>query len=245
MPKYLQRLIASVRGRLYGLKSKSIRELPFDALLNGEFKQLVHSGFNTDWLVELGIKPRVIVDLGSFDGGDAYRFKKTFPSARVVTVEADPTRYKIVKDTLMGEDIETFNYAACAIDAEIDWYTSTIDGEINAQGSIYQHSEAYKKKFPTVKQTSEPCKVLGRRFDTFAKEQEINQIDLLHMDIEGAEHNVLQTLGDARPKLIYLEWRAGFFQGKACGPDSEALLKSMNYKLILKKTADRMYIFSE
>lgn len=241
----LKRLIARARARKYGLLSRSIGEQEFNVLLSGKQIKFAHSGFNTDWLTELGITPKVIVDLGSFDGGDAYRFKETYPAARVVTVEADPTRYKIAKDNLLDLGIETLNYAACATDGEIDWYVSTIDTEPNAQGSIYKHTADFKKKFPFVKQANEPCKVMGRRFDSFTKEQSINQIDLLHMDIEGAEHNVLLTLGAIRPKLIYMEWRERYFQGKVCGPETDALLKSMGYQLILMKSVDRMYLFTE
>jgi len=237
----LKRLLAAIRGRLYGLRSKDIRERPFTITVNGAEKEIFHSAFNTNWLAELNINPKTIIDLGSFDGGDAYRFKEAFPSARVITVEADPSRYDIVKENLAGQNIEIVNYAACSTDGDIDWYVSTIDGEPNAQGSIFKHADAYRKKFPMVEQAKEPCKVPGRRFDTIAKELSAVEIDLLHMDIEGAEHNVLQTLGHIRPRLIYMEWREGFFQGKACGPETEALLDSMNYKLILQKTADRLY----
>lgn len=237
----ISRILAKLRGRAYGLRSKDIKERPFVIPVNGVDTELFHSAFNTNWFSELGITPNTIVDLGAFDGGDPYRFKDTFPNARVVTVEADPSRYSIVQENLSGQDIEIVHCAACAIDGDIDWYPATIDGEANAQGSIFQHSDAYKSKFPMVKQAQNPSKVPGKRFDTMALELGIDSIDLLHMDIEGAEHNVLMTLGDHLPTLIYLEWREGLFHGKACGPETEALLHEKGYKLILRKTADRLY----
>jgi FkbM family methyltransferase len=237
----IKRALAHMRGRTYGLKSKDIRERPYEIIVNGQAKTLFHSAFNTDWLPELGITPDTIVDLGSFDGGDAYRFKATFPDARVITVEADPTRHAIVSENLSGQEIEIANHAACGTDGDIDWYPAAIDGQADAQGSIFKHTEAYQKKFSQVEQAKTPDKVAGKRFDTFAKEANIETVSLLHMDIEGAEHSVLQTLGPVRPRLIYLEWREGFFQGKACGPETEAMLADMGYKLILQKTADRLY----
>ena len=240
-----KRLLASIRGRGYGLQSKDIKERPFEIKVNGAKRQVFHSAFNANWLSELDIKPKTIIDLGSFDGGDAYRFKKAFPSARVITVEADPTRYEIVKENLSDLDIEVLNYAVCSTDGDIDWYVSTIDGEPKAQGSIFKHTDAYQKKFPMVEQAEEPLKVQGKRFDTIAKELAITEVDLLHMDIEGAEHHVLRTLGNIRPRLIYMEWREGYFQVKASGPESESFLNSMNYKLILQKTSDRLYYLPE
>ncbi len=237
----LKRAAATLRGYRYGLRSRYIKERPFRATINGRQRELFHSAFNVRWFSELQVVPKTIVDLGSFDGGDAYRFKREFPSARVVTVEADPTRFEIARENLSGEDIEIVNYAACLRDGDINWYVSTIDGEPHAQGSIYKHTATYQRKFPSVEQSIEPCTVRGRRFDTIAAELSITDIDLLHMDIEGAEHTVLQTLGNIRPRLIYLEWREGLFQGKASGPESENLLKAMNYKLVMHKGTDRLY----
>lgn len=239
------RFLAAMSGRRYGLRSKDIKERPYHITVDGNRKELFHSAFNINWFPELKITPHTIIDLGSFDGGDAYRFKDAFPDARVITVEADPTRHAITQDNLSGQDIEIANYAACDTDGDIDWYVSTIDGEPNAQGSIYKHTDAYREKFTSVAQAKTASTVRGRRFDTLAEELSVTQIDLLHMDIEGAEHTVLQSMGKLRPRLIYLEWREGFFHGKACGPDTEALLASMNYKLILKKTADRLYYLPE
>lgn len=241
----LKRFLAIILGRKYGLRSNDIKERPYEVIIDGETKTLFHSAFNTDWLQELGVAPETIVDLGSYDGGDAYRFKARFPSARVITVEADPTRHAIATGNLSGQDIEIANHAACGIDGDIDWYPVLSDGQADAQGSIFKHTEAYQKKFTQVEQSKVPTTVSGKRFDTFAKEMAIETVSLLHMDIEGAEHSVLQTLGPVRPRLIYLEWREGFFQGKACGPETERLLADMGYKLILQKTADRLYFRPE
>lgn len=62
------------------------------------------------------------------------------------------------------------------------------------------------------------------------------------MDVEGAEHTVIETLGDIRPKLIYMEWRKGFFLGSKTGRALEALLASLGYKLIVRLSADRLYM---
>lgn len=237
----LARLSAALRGRRYGLRSKAIGEMAYNADLQGGAAPLYHSAFNLDWFAELGIAPRTIMDLGSYDGGDAYRFKHTFPDARVVTVEADPDRHALVADNLKGQDIELLNVAANNRDGDIDWFPATLGGETDAQGSIFQHTDVYRDKFPMVEQAKDPSKVTGRRFDTMTRELGIDAVDLLHMDIEGAEHTVLMTLGDIRPRLIYLEWREGMFNGEACGPATEALLARHGYKLILRKSADRLY----
>ena len=241
----LDRLITKIRSLRYGMRSKHIKERPFNVTVDGETRQLFHSAFNTAWMGELGIQTKTIVELGSFDGGDAYRFRQDFPDARIVTVEADPTRYGVVQSNLAGQNIEIVNCAACATDGDIDWFVSTVDGEPQAQGSMFQHSQSYQKKFPQVQQSNEPIKVSGRRFDSLAKDLSVTDVDLLHMDIEGAEHNVLKTLGDINPRLIYLEWRQDYFRNTEGSAATEKLLTDRGYKLILLKTSDRLYFLPE
>jgi FkbM family methyltransferase len=236
----LGRVIAALRGRQYGLRSKHIKEKQFEVQVDGKAVSLVHSALNLEWLTELGITPKTIIDLGSYDGGDAYRFKQGSP-ARVITVEADPNRYALVKANLAGQDIEALNFAACSNDGDIEWYPAQIDGETGAQGSIFQHTTVYREKFPMVDQADKPITVAGRRFDSLMAELGVTQVDLLHMDIEGAEHIVLATLGAIRPTLIYLEWREGMFDGESVGPETEKMLASKGYKLIWRNSVDRLY----
>lgn len=234
-------MAAALRGRRFGLRSRPLGDGSYTIDVEGEPVTLYHSPFNLDWITELGLDVRCILELGSYDGGDAYRFRRAFPDARVITVEADPTRHDIVKRNLSGQEIEVVNCAACATDGDVDWYVATIDGAPHAQGSMFRHSESYQRKFPQVQQAATPTKVPGRRFDTLARELSAESIDLLYMDIEGAEHNVLQSLGNIRPRLIYLEWRRDYFEGAGSSAETERLLAEMGYQLILLKKSDRMY----
>ncbi len=237
----MPRLIpARLQLRLNGLKSPRLRERLYEVTVAGAPKSVQHSRFNTNWLREAGLTPRVIVELGAFDGGDAHRFKRAYPDARVITVEADPDRIDIVRHTLQETGVEVFNFAACDTDAPVQFYSARINGETNAQGSMFQHSDTYRKRFPFVEQTA-PIEVEGKRFDTFCAEAGIDHIDLLHMDIEGAELSVLRSIGAIRPTLIYLEWRKDSFKGHEGGESGEALLKRLGYRLIADLGDDRLY----
>jgi len=237
----LNRLISRLKMRLNGLKSPALRERMYRIDVNGTPHEVQHSRFNLNWLPEAGIDPKVIVDLGSFDGGDAWRTKQTFPNARVITVEADPDRINIVRAALAASDVEIYNFAACDQDGPVEWYTATVNGETNAQGSLYQHSDAYQKRFTFVKQAEDPIEVDGKRFDTFCAEAGIDGIDLLHMDIEGAELSVLRSIGKVRPKLIYLEWREDAFRGHEGTASAETLLHDLGYSLLGNLGDDRLY----
>ncbi|MCZ4353762.1 FkbM family methyltransferase [Roseovarius aestuarii] len=237
----LNHMSTYIKMRMNGLTSRPLRERTYDISAGGQVMQVLHSRFNMNWLTELGITPQVLMDLGSFDGGDAWRMKHTFPNARVITVEADPARIEAVRAALVDTDVEVHNFAACDQDSPVPWFSATVDGAVHAQGSLFQHSDAFQKRFKHVTQADTPITVTGKRFDTFCAEIDVTEIDLLHMDIEGAELSVLRSIGNLRPTLIYLEWRENAFKGHGSSADAQSLLDAMGYRLIANLGDDRLY----
>ena len=53
-------------------------------------------GESLDEIIRLCPDPSVIFDIGSYDGGDAVRFKKAFPGAQVYAIEASKERFEQV-----------------------------------------------------------------------------------------------------------------------------------------------------
>src|SRR5260370_25791148 len=84
--------------------------------------RLYHSKFNLGWLSELELSPSVICDIGSYDGGDAIRFKMAFPRASVFAFEADPTRLKIVQANASKFGVTAVHAAVCDRTGWVDWY---------------------------------------------------------------------------------------------------------------------------
>ena len=84
----------------WGITSGPLREGEYFEKIGDSTTKLSHSGFNVKWLVQLGIKPEVILELGSYDGGDARCFYKGFPNSHIITVEADSDRAQIVQNNL-------------------------------------------------------------------------------------------------------------------------------------------------
>src|ERR1700745_3134158 len=161
------------------------------------------------WLDELRISPKIIFDIGAYDGGDSIRFKYRFPDARVVAFEADPDRYRIVAENVAPFKVECINAAACDRDAPVPWYPShdarSAAEVAGSQGSMYRHSPAYAQRFGFVQQSALPTSVEGVRIDTFCRRAGIAEIDVAHIDVEGAEHEVGAGFGAILPNLIYAE----------------------------------------
>ncbi|MBZ0128632.1 MAG: FkbM family methyltransferase [Rhodobacteraceae bacterium] len=224
-----------------GLTSPMLGEGRYDTEIDGETVQVTHSPFNPAWLEEMAITPQVIFDVGSYDGGDGLRLKRHFPSAQVVSVEADPEQFEQVRSHVQSAGNILVNSAICDHDGEIDWFSATIDGKSHAQGSLYRQSKTYKRRFGFVVQASEPVKVPATRLDTLCQRLGIARIDLLHMDIEGAEFVALQSLGDIRPTIIYLELSDKLFVGSRSRAETQRLLADMGYEELLRFGPDRLY----
>lgn len=209
---------------------------------DGKILTVEFSLFNPKWFDEFGITPTTIFDVGSYDAGDAIRFKETYPKAAVYTFEADPHRFPVVDQNAAAFGITAVNLAVCDHDGQMDWFPSTSAGASGAQGSIFPHSETYKSAYPNVMQT-ERRKVQSTRLDTFCSRSGISNVDFIHVDVEGAEFNVVAGLGNVRPAIIFLETISrGLWRGARSSADVHRLLSRYGYVLAGDFRSDRLYV---
>ena len=108
-------------------------------------------------------------------------FKRLYPKARIVAFEPDPTAFALLKKNVeINElaDVQLNNLALSSEDGEIAFYRSA-----NKFGSLMMSTFVGR-------QPGEPTRVLAKRLSPFITDP----IDLLKMDIEGAERLVLPEL---------------------------------------------------
>ena len=229
------------------VRAPALQETLQEQEIDGITRQLASSRFNTAWLAEYGIQPSMIIDAGSYDGGDALRFATAFPQSRVIAIEADADRFTIIRSTLRTTRIELHNIAVNDRDGPIDWYPAQIDGQPSAQGSIYRQSDALDQAFPFVRQSRHPTTVSGHRLDSLCRELAIEHVDLLHMDIQGAEYVALAGLGSMRPKMIFLETQNDrkSWIGSASSAMNHKLLRQMGYRMVADLRSDRLYVLAD
>jgi len=121
----------------------------------------------------------VIYDCGANIGTSCVYFKKHYPKAKIIAIEADPTIAEILKSNLIENkinDIEIINKAVWIHNDGIDLSPEGSDG-----ASIFG--------------TGDKIKVPSLRLQQLLQNQ---PIDMLKMDIEGAETEVLK---DCRNEL--------------------------------------------
>ena len=121
----------------------------------------------------------IIYDCGANIGMSCLYFKKLYPKAKIKAFEADPKIAKVLKNNLeknsVLDGIEIINSAVWIDEDGIEFSSEGADG-----GSIYGNDNTIK--------------VSSIRLKDFLEKEE--KIDMLKIDIEGAEYEVLKDCKD-------------------------------------------------
>ena len=209
---------------------------------------LLHSSFNAQWINECGIDPKVIFDIGSYDAGDSIRLKHKYPRSNVYSFEADPARIISIQKYISKFEIEFIPVAVCENPGQTNFYQSFVDGDALGQGSILKHTSLYKEVYSHIIQENHPITVPSVSVSSFCNEKGINQVDVAHIDVEGAEGYVINGFGEIRPKLLFIETilnkgQNRGWQGSYCvESEIHSILTSMGYVLIKDLVSDRLYL---
>ena len=162
----------------------------------------------------LGTPPKVIVEVGAYDGDEALSLKQRYPNARVITFEADPKNYADTTTLLAGSGIEVVQAAVCDHNNGVDFWPQKSVVEIKPGWDTHGNRVCGSILQPTVKTARHtfvsdfadaPIRVPSTRLDEFCRTAGIAAIDIIQIDVQGAEIFVLKGLGDLRPKVIFLE----------------------------------------
>ena len=135
-------------------------------------------------ITRLSAQPiRTFIDVGAYTGQTSTAALRTFPEARVIAFEPEPNSFSELRSLISSPRFQAYN---CALDAE-DRVAQLMLNDFRSS-LILGDKDAPKM---TVK-----CRTL----DTFCREQEITQIDVLKIDSEG---NEIPILNGARAALSF------------------------------------------
>ena len=142
----------------------------------------------------------VIFDVGACHALESVELSKKYPNAKVYTFEANPVSYNVCLENTEGYDsITVINEAVNDYDGICKFYpmdkektiTTWEDGNQGAS-SLYRANGQYDFIEKYVQYEIEvPC----TRLDTFCEKNGIDKIDIIWMDLQGAELKALQSLG--------------------------------------------------
>lgn len=136
----------------------------------------------------LPFKP-VIIDCGAHIGTDTIELAK-IPGSKIYAFEPVKEIFKqLVSNTKNCPNIHCFNVALNDFDGEADMYVSSGDSDgssslMKPKDHIVDHPDVLFNEVEKVK-----CKTL----DSWAKENNVKRVDMLWLDMQGAEQKMLEA----------------------------------------------------
>jgi len=164
-----------------------------------------------------GFSPKTIVDVGAHIGMASILFAQQYPTARIIAVEPEPSNFvALVRNTAPYKMITAVRAALWREDGEVTLGPS----DVHPKGA-----------FQIVE--NGPQRVRAITMETIMRDAEIDSIDLLKMDIEGAEKEVFQScpwIRNVRVIAIELHDRVQ--------PGCESMVKSAAQDLLVEQRGE-------
>lgn len=175
------------------------------------FKQIFH---NQEYNISFDFNPDVIIDAGANIGLASIYFAKRYPEAHIYAIEPETTNYNRLLDTINSyKNIMPFKAAL--------HHTTNEEMEIVDQG-VGHWGFATKIKEDISNNSLETIKTVS--ISSLIDKYELQKIDILKMDIEGAEADVfMKNYNDWLPKVkcLIIEFHERF------RPGSEEKIKTL------------------
>ena len=192
------------------------------------------------------IESPVIVELGAFGGEDSEWMRKACNDTHAINVmvEPDHRNCEIIRQYRRGVRTVLIEAAIADYTGMIDFYTSVderCDGGRAGSGSI-RNPAPHEKLFPEIA-FREPQKVMCWSLDHLEASLRIPQIDLLWVDIQGAEREMIAGGQSALEQVRYLFIEAEeteLYEGQALREELLGLLPrfevigNFDYNLLLR-----------
>lgn len=160
-------------------------------------------------LRQQSIQPRVILDVGSRDALQALELHREFPAARVFCFEAQPeSAANCRRNTAGNPHVQVVERAVHELhDMKVSFYpvvaSNGVKGANPGASSLFR---ACNDGFHEVYEQDE-IRVDSIRLDAWARDNDVSEIDVVWMDLQGGELLALRGMGHLieTVKAIHLE----------------------------------------
>lgn len=187
-----------------GIKSKKFRGWTVSYLNEGELDEMLKELYEKNYYqLNITQPDPTIFDVGALIGETVLFFKDKFPQAKIVAFEPSPRSFALLKKNVSQNkltQVKLINAAVVQKSGKTDFYISKSNSEPWGRGDSLKIGR-FNDKFQ-----SKVVQVSTVQLSSYMK----GHIDLLKLDIEGAETEVIQEI---EPKLhlvrnIILEFHA-------------------------------------
>lgn len=172
--------------------------------------------FDDDYRISKIKKPfKKIIDVGAGLGDFTLMMANKFPKAKVIAFEPNPAQFKLLKKNIEINNVKNIKCHHIAVGTKKTYllYLSSF----NIHSSVIKTDQLKNK-----------IKVKGARLDNYI----VGKVDLIKIDCEGAEIDILSSIGPKKMKLIknfIIEYHNNIIKDE----DKKiiAILKKWNYEL--------------
>jgi len=170
-----------------------------------------------------------IIDCGANMGLSVYYFSKLYPNATIVAFEPEEAIYEVLQKNITAfklKNVTVYKKAVWDSETTLQFYTDRGMG-----GSV---TNVFSKQKPTLIQTLRLADFMNKK------------VDMLKMDIEGAEFNVLKSCENLLKNVehLFVEYHS-FINKEQQLDDLLALLKKVGFRYHLKESFSMKKPFME
>lgn len=177
----------------------------------------------------------VVVDLGAGFGDEALIFSELVePSGRVIAVEAHPATFACLEETVRRSGAGNVIGVQCAV-SDRDGFLNISDSAVHVANSVLLEGGLVP--------------VPARSLDSLSDEFKIDRIDLLKVNIEGAEREVVRGMARIAPRIRNIVVECHDFVADAGGSDRfrtkaevTVALEGFGFKVTGRPNADLAHI---
>jgi FkbM family methyltransferase len=177
----------------------------------------------------------VIFDIGAHSGAVTEIYRELFPLASIHCFEPYPQSFKILSKRMRGDSRTFCHEIAMCEKRVIATLNANLSPSTNSLLSTDERAAWYWGK--GLLETTSQVKVNTTTVDAFCLESGIPNIDILKMDVQGAEYSILEgarhTLANQKISLIYTELILGpTYKGQRKLHEYLSFLDSYGYNLL-------------
>ena len=179
--------------------------------------------------------PKIIVEIGSYNGRDAVELSRMFPMAKVFAFEADANNFlNVSQNVAVRDNITPILKAVFSHTGVVQFYTSRGLNDFNdfrSSGSCLEPGDKLKETWPEL-EFDKPIEISCITLEDWATENNL-KVDFIWMDAQGAELPILKGTGHLLESVnaILLEiWKEVYYKDSGSYKEIVEYLESHGFK---------------